>query len=132
MDGKRLLNFLDGRSIYLSFQNDCFTYQNRIWQLVTSLSCKQEEADQRMLLHANHSRENGTDQVIIHTPDTDVFIFMLHFQEDVGKLYMKIGKGNKKRIININTGERQIKKELSDDVRINKFCAALIGLHAFT
>ena len=61
-----------------------------------SLSCQQEEADTRMLLHAKHSRENGTEQVVIHTPDTDVFILMLHFQEE---LYMKTGKGYKKRII---------------------------------
>ena len=85
---------LDGRSIYLPFQNDCFTYQNGIWQLMKSLSCQQEEADTRMLLHAKHSRENGTEQVVIHTPDTDVFILMLHFQEEVGELYMKTGKGN--------------------------------------
>ena len=44
---------------------------------------------------------------------------------------MKTGKGNKKRVINIDA-VKQIEQELADDIYINKFCTALPGVHTFT
>ena len=41
-------------------------------------------------------------------------------------------KGNKKSVINIDVVKHQIEQELAGDIDINKFCAALLGLHAFT
>ena len=54
-------------------------YQDGIWQTVDTLTCCHEEADMGMLLHAKHAREHGAVKVVIHTPDTDVFILMLCF-----------------------------------------------------
>ena len=45
---------------------------------------------------------------------------------------MKTGKGNKKLVINIDAVKKQIEPELAGNIDINKFCAALPGLHAFT
>ena len=99
------------------------------WYLV---NCSLEEADTRILLHAKHARDHGGAKVVIHTPDTDVFILMLCFLGEIGQLYMKTGKGNKKRVIDIDVVKQQIEQELADDIDINKLCAALPGLHVFT
>ena len=85
-----------------------------------------------MLLHAKHARDHGAAKVEIHTPGTDFFILMLCFLGEIGELYMKTGKGNKKRVINTDAVKQQIEQELAGDIDINKFCAALPGLHAFT
>ena len=57
---------------------------------------------------------------------------MLCFLGEIGQLYMKTGKGNKKRVINIDAVKQQIEQGLADDIDINKLCAALSGLHMFT
>ena len=51
-------------------------YQDGIWQTVDTLTCCHAEADTGMLLHAKHAREHGAAKVVIHTPDTDVFILI--------------------------------------------------------
>ena len=45
--------------IYILLQNDCFMYQDDIWQTVDTLTCCHEEADTRMLLHSKHARDHG-------------------------------------------------------------------------
>ena len=42
------------------------------WCEIQELRCNQEEADTRMLLHANHAGNNDIKNVVIHTPDMDV------------------------------------------------------------
>ena len=44
---------------------------------------------------------------------------------------MKTGKDNKKCVINIDAVKQQIEQELAGDIEINKFYAALPGLHTF-
>ena len=123
---------LHNKSIYISLQNDCFMYQDGIWQTLDTLTCCHQETGTRMLLHSKHVRDRGAAKVVIHTPNTDVFILVLCFLREIGEFYMKTGKGNKKRVINIDAVKKQIQQELAGNIDINKFCVALPGLHTFT
>lgn len=44
----------------------------------TELTCDHEEADTRLLLHASHASQSY-ENILIKSPDTDVFIISLHF-----------------------------------------------------
>ena len=45
---------------------------------------------------------------------------------------MKTGKGNKRRIIDIDSVKHQLIIEISDPIDIDDFCDSLVSLHAFT
>ena len=125
-------NLLNNKSIYILLQNDFFMYHDGIWQTVDTLTCCHEDADTRMLLFAKHARDDGAAKLVIHTSDIDVFILMLRFLGEIGELYMKTWKGNKKHVLKVDAVKKQIEQELAGDIKINKFWAALPGLHAFT
>ena len=45
---------------------------------VDSLSSNQEEADTRIVLHSAAAAENGAQTVVVHSPDTDVLVLLVH------------------------------------------------------
>ena len=57
---------------------------------------------------------------------------MLCFSFQIGGLCMKTGRGNRKHIINIDTVKQRLSSDLEDNVDLDDFCEALVGLHAFT
>ena len=80
----------------------CSYYNGFQWKNVNELVSNQEEADTRLLLHSHHVSRNGFDDIMIHTPDTDVFLLMLSMSNEIaGELYMKNGMRGKIRMINI-------------------------------
>ena len=68
----------------------------------------------------------------MHTPDTDVFILMVYFSTEIAGLCLKTCRGNKRRIIDVDTVKNQLAADLNEDINIDNFCQALVGLHAFT
>ena len=105
---------LHNKSIYILLQSDCFMYQGGIWQTLDTLSL----VVTRRLTRGCYSIQNmrgtmGLQNLVIHTPDTGVFILMLCFLGEIGELYMKTGKGNKKRVINIDAVKKQIELAIS-------------------
>ena len=90
------------------------------------LCSTQEEADTRIILHCLFAAQTMTDQdkIIVHSPDTDVFILLLSYATDVGKpVVFETGSGSSRRLIDISyvasvLGEQCVK--------------ALPGFHAFT
>ena len=67
-----------------------------------TLLCKQEEADTRIFLHCKHASARFR-EVIIHTPDTDVFVLALGFARSLNcELFIKTGVKDKNRIISIS------------------------------
>ena len=50
---------------------------------VSSLSTSQEEADTRMFLHAQCALNHLQGNIIINSPDTDVFIISLMVSENI-------------------------------------------------
>ena len=90
---------------------------------VAELRCDHEEADTRLLLHSTHAAEAHAD-ILIKSPDTDVFVLCTAMQKTIGsKLYLMTGSGNKFRVINVAAVSDALGAEL---------CASLPGFHAFS
>ena len=92
---------------------------------VDNLNSTQEEADTRMYLHAAFAADtNAATDIIIISPDTDVFIIGISLQSVIGaKLHFHTGRG-----INLHTIDlKQIEQSIGNDVS-----KALIGLHCLT
>ena len=55
--------------------------------------CNQEEADTRMISHAAYAKCEGSECLVINTPDTDVLVLLLHHYKalGVGEIYMSTG-----------------------------------------
>ena len=66
---------------------------------VSLLRSNHEEADIRLLLHANHAAAT-CDKVIINSPDTDVLILAIAMQHQIQKeIFFQTGTGNRCRCI---------------------------------
>ncbi len=88
-----------------------------------ALSTIQEEADTRLLLHCAHASQYSTN-IVINSPDTDVFVLAISFCREIGaNIYFHTGKGENKRTIHVQQIQRHLGDKISD---------ALIGLHCFT
>ena len=99
---------------------------------VPELFCNHEEADTRMLLHAKHISETSIKNIVLHTPDTDVFIITIAASEHInGNLFIRTGRENKARIISIEKVKDNIsiKYDLQDVPLVSN---ALLSLHGFT
>jgi hypothetical protein len=82
-----------------------------------------EEADTQLLLHAKHASRTH-ENVVIRSPDTDVFILLLGHRSAIPtSLYFDTGSGNERKILDIG----KMHLTLGSDI-----CDALIGFHAFT
>ena len=90
---------------------------------VEELTCGHEEADTRMVCHAKNASLNYPN-VIINSPDTDVFLIALNACSNVtAQLFFETGKQANKRIISLEKVKRHVGPE---------WCSALIGFHSFT
>ena len=119
-------NRLGNRIMYATTEDQCWRLDAATFEPVPEKECNLEEADTLMVLHARHA---GT--CVIHSDDTDVFVLLLVHKWNLGKCYMKQGRGAKTRIIElyiVNSLEKQL------DPTIDKHCfmKALISVHAIT
>ena len=95
-----------------------------ISETVPDLQCTHEEADTRMLLHAKHAAENGSQSVVIKTPDTDVEVLAYHFKNDIhASLYVLTGTKQRSRFVDIGSVSSKLGRNM---------CQALPGLHSMT
>ncbi|CAB4017001.1 Hypothetical predicted protein [Paramuricea clavata] len=93
-----------------------------IVERVPEFACDHEEADTRMLLHASHATRYNN--VLVRSPDTDVFVLLLHFSLTIpAKLYFLTGVKDRTRILDMEYIVQQLGAEK---------CKALIGFHSFT
>lgn len=91
---------------------------------VPALKSTHEEADTRLLLHAQHAASNGYPTVTIKSPDTDVAVLAVAFSHAIpAKIIFLTGSGSKKREVDINA--------ISDKLG-RTICDALPGFHSFT
>ena len=87
------------------------------------LSCRHEEADTRLIFHANHAAISGHKNVVIVADDTDVMIIgVAHASEISGTVFQKRGNQNRTRLINLT----QLANVLGPEA------TALLGIYAFT
>ena len=117
------------------FNNTIETYKvtSSLVEIVEDLQSNQEEADTRMLLHAQHASSTH-EEVVLSTPDTDVFIIALSKLHKINaKLFMLTDFGEKRRLINLNElGERAANQLNNANCSNQMFLEALLGLHSFT
>ena len=102
---------------------------------VSSLSTSQEEADTRMLLHAQYALNHLQGNIFINSPDTDVFIISSMVSEkNNANINFKSSNKNKARTISVNKVKESLKDKYDAVVSIGLeyFTKALVSLHAFT
>ena len=88
---------------------------------MSDLETNHEEADTRLLLHANYAKDN---KIIIKSPDTDVFVLSIAMKRTIEKeIFFMTGTGNKFRLIPIMS----IVEETDENL-----CQCLLGFHAFS
>ncbi|XP_078353848.1 uncharacterized protein LOC144638526 [Oculina patagonica] len=114
---------LHDKVMYITCENTCFKLTSDTSSEVPALSTTQEEADTRMLLHANHAAEDSS-SVIIASEDTDVLIICLSVAPTFGcHLFIKCGTQNRERFVDVLKVAAAVGHNM---------CSALPGMHAFT
>ena len=92
-------NQLSQKELYITDNEKCFKLSSAGWHKVPELNSAQEEADTRLLLHARHAGLNGISNIIIHSPDTDVYVLSIANLEDIGgRLYLKLALKTKQEL----------------------------------
>ena len=78
-----------------------------------------------MILYCRYGKNIGYKYIRVKSPDTDLFFILLHYSQSFTEttILYETGKGNKKRLINMNNIAETFSQEE---------CSALLGLHAFT
>ena len=89
------------------------------------MSHDHEEADTLLILHAiDVGKRNPFNQCIIHSPDTDVFLILLHYCNQLPNITLfRTGKGDTLRDISV--------QECFEKLGPNKV-RAILGFHTFT
>ena len=115
---------LGTKSLYATYLDKCFCLRANGWTEEEALATQQEEADTRLFLHANHASQDGHDNILLVSDDTDVFIIALAMAEKIkSRLYMKAGTQHRTTYSDITT----IASTTGDDL-----CQAILGMHALT
>ena len=89
------------------------------------LSSNQEETDTRVILYIGYAAKSGFENVVIRSPDSDIFFILLHFSNQFPTLtiYFDTGSGKHRQIINISDTATNFGQN---------YCTALLGMHIFT
>ena len=111
--------------VFVAFDETCS--QVGVDEAIDRLRCNHEEADTRMLFYAKDI--NSTfNNIIIYTPDTDVFIIAMGASTEI---FIRTGTLNKSRIISLPEVKQQLAAKYQQH-DFNKVSKALVGLRGFT
>lgn len=115
---------LVNKVLYVTNGVNCFKLSTDLCEIQDDLACSQEEADTRLLLHAQHAAETY-DYVVLISDDTDVFVIAVSLQPQFnkGNLFIRRGTKTRMRLINLSTVAGKLGPAT---------CHALPGLHAWT
>ena len=121
------LGKLSEKELFVTSRDKCYKICVRnseiLRKIVLALECTQEEADTRLLLHANHAAVSGHEKVKIKSSDSDVEVISIALQHKIAaRIYILSGTKHRMRLIDIS----EINTKLTQEV-----CDALLGLHAF-
>lgn len=115
---------LQQKVLFVTEADHCFKITQHGCEMETDLSCTQEEADGRLLLHAAHAVKQGHQNIVISSDDTDVLILLVAFHDIIGgHLYLKCGNKTRTKIVSIE----KVAATLGADP-----CKGLVGMHAYT
>ena len=117
---------LNDKLLYVTCEEKCFMISEGNFSTVAHLDSTQEEADTRLLLHADDASVNYHN-IVIQTPDTDNLILAIAIRASETKFQVKTGKQNKLRLIDVEKVVDGIDYNNKADVS-----EAFLGLHTFT
>ena len=125
--------YFAGHRFYFETGYECFLYTTHDGIVhrtqVHELNSTHEEADTRIIFHADFITENSEQfrpDIVVRSNDTDVFILLLHHALHINATFWMdagINSRNTRRMINIS----ELSNELTDSI-----CEALPSFHAFT
>ena len=93
---EKYMPYFEERQIFLTCGEVCSYYNGFRWENVNELVLNQEEVDPRLLPHSHHVSRNRFHDIMVHTPDTDVFLLMLSLSNEIaGKLYRRLVREGK-------------------------------------
>ena len=114
---------LGDKILFVTSEEQCSRITADKVEKAEELKSTQEEADTRLLFHADHAARAGYESVIIASEDTDVFVLCLAFNAAIPcSMYQKCGTQTGTRYVDI----RKVAHALGES-----FCKSLPGLHAF-
>ena len=116
------------RTLFVTHGDNCtkLTSSNGTINVCTvlELCSNREEADTRMLLHANHASQNGHQCIAIRSSDTDVEVLACYHQAAIpADIVLISGTKSRSRIVSI----RRVCEKLAHEM-----CEVLPSLHAIT
>ena len=125
---QKYLGKLSEKELFVTSRDKCYKIYVRnseiLSEIVLALECTQEEADTRLLLHANHAAVSEDEKVVIKSSDSDVEVISIALWHKIAtRIYILSATKHCMRLIDIS----EINIKFTQDV-----CNALLGLHAFT
>ena len=66
-----------------AYGHECYYFDGNEWNIEPNLVSDKEEGDTKMIMHSPQASMGGYQNVIVHTPDTAVFLIMFgkpHYQ----------------------------------------------------
>ena len=120
LKNRHVICICEGDAFLLSSEDGKKTKITEIQELSS-----QEETDSRVILYCRYGKNIGYKYIRVKSPDPDLFFILLHYAQSFTEttILYETGKGNKKRLINMNNIAEKYSQEE---------CSALLGLHAFT
>uniref|UniRef100_UPI0035902182 uncharacterized protein isoform X2 n=1 Tax=Myxine glutinosa TaxID=7769 RepID=UPI0035902182 len=84
----------------------------------------QEETDTRVVLYLHHAAALGYKNAVVRTPDTDIFMILLHHAHAIKlTVYLDTGSGKHRQPLNLS----ELAESLGED-----YCATLLGFYVFS
>ena len=112
-----MLELLSSEVIYYSLDGACLKVTRDAVTEETQLSSNQEEADTKLLLHANHVlHENPNQNVVLRSPSGDVDINILclaMFPLQADRVWVDYGTGDHRHILKLNSIDMDDEKKLA-------------------
>lgn len=91
---------------------------------IHELVSNQEETDTRVVLYLKYAVQMGYKSAVVRTPDTDIFLILLHHACTIPiTMYLDTGTGKHRQIINVT--------ELAER-KGAEYCTAMLGLYVYT
>ena len=121
LEGRKVILVVEGVSFQLSSSDGQSVQQEEI----PGLRSNQEETDSRVVLYLLYAKEQGYQQAVVHSPDSDIFFILLHYAKQLRPLtiYFDTGSGANRRLFNIS--------DIAEDLG-PRYCQSLLGIYCFT
>ena len=91
---------------------------------IHELVSNQEETDTRVVLYLQYAAKLGYKSAVVRTPDTDIFLILLHHAQSIAlTIYLDTGTGKHRQIVNVI--------EIAE-MKGADYCTMILGLYVFT